>query len=175
MFSIFKKSKNIWDEKKMSFFSLGLRYENEKTAVPYFCTPKGARIFASIGVDGVHYCTIPKFGDTVFAVTPMPGTDRYVFPIAKDKTEFLALTAALCGTQLIDQIPLFSRERFECILREHLSENCADRAEELEKLKKEFSVSPLDRDPYDLVMDLYNSFDYEKIEFTAEYHDALGL
>ncbi len=33
----------------------------------------------------------------------------------------------------------------------------------------------LGRDPYDLVMDLYNSFDYEKIEFTAEYYDTLGL
>ncbi len=175
MLSIFGKRKDIWNEKKMSFFSLGLSYVGKKSAVPYFCTPKGAEIFASMGVDGIHYCTIPKFGETVFVVTPMPLGDRYVFPAANSKNQFLQLTAALCGAQLIDQIPLFAKDRFESILRDHLTENSADRAEELEKLKKEFDLTPLEADPYELVMGLYNSFDYDKIEFTSEYYETLGL
>lgn len=173
MLNIFKK--DIWNEKKVSFFALELRYEDKKTAVPYFCTPKGAEIFASLGVDGIHYCTVPKLGETVFAVTPMPLGERCVFPVANSKKQFLQLTAALGGTSLIDQIPTLSRERFEALLRDHTAECSPDRAEELEKLKKEFDLSPLEADPYELVMGLYNSFDYEKIEFTAEYYDTIGL
>lgn len=37
----------------------------------YFCTPKGARIFARSGVDGIHFCFVRGFGETVFAVSPM--------------------------------------------------------------------------------------------------------
>ena len=28
----------------------------------YFCTPKGARIFARSGVDGIHFCFVRGFG-----------------------------------------------------------------------------------------------------------------
>lgn len=173
MLNIFKK--DIWDEKRMSFEKLGLRYEDKKSAARYFCTPKGAEIFASLGVDGIHYCTIPKLGERVFAVTPMPLGDRFVFPVANSKKEFLQLIAALSGTFLIDQMPTLSRERFETLLRDHLANNSADCAAELEKFKKEFDLTPLETDPYELVMGLYNSFDYEKIEFTKEYYETLGL
>ena len=37
------------------WMDIGLRHETKKTAEPYFCTPKGAEIFASLGVGGVHY------------------------------------------------------------------------------------------------------------------------
>ena len=29
----------------------------------YFCTPVGANVFASPGVDGIHYCMIEGFGE----------------------------------------------------------------------------------------------------------------
>ena len=29
----------------------------------YFCTPVGADVFASPGVDGIHYCMIEGFGE----------------------------------------------------------------------------------------------------------------
>lgn len=176
MHNIFRKNRNdIWNQKKISFEKLGLRYEDGKSAARYFCTPKGAEIFASLGVDGIHYCTVPKLGETVFAVTPIPGGDRHVFPVANNKKEFLQLIVALCGINLIDQIPVFAKSRFEVLLRTHLAENSAACAGELEILKKEFDLSPLETDPYDLVMDLYNNFDYSKIEFTPEYYDTLGL
>ncbi len=31
----------------------------------YFCTPKGARIFARSGADGIHFCFVRGFGETV--------------------------------------------------------------------------------------------------------------
>ena len=37
----------------------------------YFCTPVRADVFASPGVDGIHYCIIEGFGEIVFAISPM--------------------------------------------------------------------------------------------------------
>ena len=39
-----------YSEEKRSFFNLGLCYESPAKAVRYFCTPKKAEIFASLGV-----------------------------------------------------------------------------------------------------------------------------
>ena len=49
--------------------SLGL--EPRDRDITHFCTPKGAGILGWAGVDGVHYCTVPALGETVFCVTPM--------------------------------------------------------------------------------------------------------
>lgn len=68
-----------YSEKKRSFFNLGLRYESPAKAVRYFCTPKKAEIFASLGVGGIHFCTIPSFGELVFAVVPEALTDGMFF------------------------------------------------------------------------------------------------
>ena len=44
---------------KPNYFNLGLRYENnDKTYPRYFCTPKNAFVFASMGYGGIHYCFI---------------------------------------------------------------------------------------------------------------------
>ena len=32
----------------------------------YYCTLKKAQIIASSGVDGIHYCTIPQFGEIIY-------------------------------------------------------------------------------------------------------------
>ncbi len=37
------------------------------TQVQYYCTPKDACIIGNAGVDGIHYCTVPGFGDLIFA------------------------------------------------------------------------------------------------------------
>ena len=50
----------------------------------YFCTPVGAEVIGYEGVDGIHYCFIPEFGDYVFAVNPMTAVDEYVYPLVKN-------------------------------------------------------------------------------------------
>lgn len=150
---------------------MGFRYEDPKKAAKYFCTPKNAKIFASTGVDGIHYCTIPNFGETIFAVTPMTSLEHHVFPVAKDLTEFLRLIVTLHGTGLIDQAPLFSKDRFEEFMAELQNEN----KEEAERLCSAFDFEPLGSSPYDLIIDLYNNFDYSKIEYSREYYETLGL
>ena len=53
----------------LSSLSVMRREDND----PYFCTPKGASIFGWAGVDGIHFCFVRGFGETVFAVSPMNG------------------------------------------------------------------------------------------------------
>lgn len=60
---------------------------------PYYCTPRDARVLGCAGVDGIHYCTIPEFGETIFAVSPMNFGDC-VHPIARDFRELLRLLLA---------------------------------------------------------------------------------
>ena len=73
---------------KIDFACLGIQqlahYEN------YYCTPKDAVILGSAGVDGIHYCTIPEFGEVIFAVNPMDFGDC-VHPIAKNFEDLLRL------------------------------------------------------------------------------------
>ena len=54
----------------------------EEPFEPYFCTPKGARVFGRSGVDGIHFCFVRGFGETVFAVSPMNGREDCVHPVA---------------------------------------------------------------------------------------------
>ena len=59
-----------------------------------FCTPKGARVIG--WEDGVHYCFIRGYGETVFAVNPESCTEEYVYPLAANFRDFLRLLLS-CG------------------------------------------------------------------------------
>ena len=161
-------------QEKPDLYDIGLRYESERSAVHYFCTPKGADIFASLGVDGIHYCTIPSLGETVFVVTPSPLGDDYVYPVANHFREFLDLVVALHGTELIDQIPVFSRERLDSMLKEHIESETKERKAALEYLKNVFYASALPN-PFDHVLALCQSFDVSKIRYTKEYYETLDI
>ena len=63
------------------FTELGLERGSEKSS--YFCTPKGARVIGWAGVDGIHFCFVPGYGDAVFAVNPMAAGD-YVQVVARN-------------------------------------------------------------------------------------------
>lgn len=169
---------NIWEEyhtKKINFFSIGLRYEDERHAVAYFCTPKDAKIFASTGCDGIHFCTVPKFGEMIFVVVPDGMTEQYVFPVAKDMEEFFSLVAALHGATLFDCIPNLPKARFEEVLAEQIAGESDECREELSKFISAYHPKPYKDSPYDAVRSLYWDFDFSRIEYTEEYYDVLGL
>lgn len=170
-----KEVRRRYTEEKRSFFRLALTYEAPDKAVRYFCTPKKAEIFASLGVGGIHFCTIPSFGELVFAVVPEAADGRYVFPVANDMAEFFSLVASLSGAGLIDQIPSMTKEAFERQLGEENARLQSSVTAELDEFVKLFDVKPLEGSPYDSVMRLYASFDYSKIPFTDEYYDATGI
>ena len=56
----------------------------------YSCTPIGARIF---GWDcgGLHYCFIDGFDEMVFAVNPENFGGPYVYPLARNFSDFLSI------------------------------------------------------------------------------------
>lgn len=170
-----KETWSIYNKDRHNYFALGLRYEDPRDAVEYFCTPKGAKIFASLGVDGIHFCTVPKHGEEIFVVTPEACDDRYVFPVANDICEFFQLVSALHGAQLIDQIPLFGKDRFDAELVNHIANEDPAYRQELDDFKDRFDISPLRISAYDLVMKMYREFDPDSIKFTSLYYDTLGI
>ena len=85
---------------------------------PYFCTPEGAQIFGRAGVDGIHYCFLPGFGETVFAVSPMNGEGTRIHPIAADFEDFLRLLLACGDAAALEQAWQWSEPQFQSFLDE---------------------------------------------------------
>lgn len=170
-----KKTWALYRKYKPEYCSLGLRYENSRSAFKYFCTPEGADVFASMGVGGIHFCTIKGHGEKIFVVCPEPCSERYVFPIAKDISEFFELTASACGTELFDQIPRLGKQRFNEMLEEHKKNNSDLFSKDLEDFIDKFNVVDNKALVYDIIMELYNNFDYSTIKFGPLYYDTLGI
>ena len=93
-----------YTEFKRMHIDLGaLGAEGGRNAVRYTCTPKGAKIFGWAGVDGIHFCTVKGYGETIFSVSPMnPGQDC-VQPLARDMGDFLRLLLACGDTAALEQ------------------------------------------------------------------------
>lgn len=169
-------TQDMLDHKK-KFVFLHIDFRSEDADVGYFCTPKNAKIIGSTHCDGLHFCVIPKFGDLVFKVVPDGMSEKYVFPVAKNVTEFLSIVAALRTTVYFDRMQGMSKADFEHFLAEALEGelNDSERLAEVEEFCRTFGVKPYEGSVYDAVMSLYRSFPYDEIEYTAEYYDVLGL
>lgn len=161
-------------KEKRSYEALGLQYEDPKKAVRYFCTPEGAWIFGSLGVDGIHYCTIPSLGDAVYVVNPMPADDRYVLPVAKNLAAFCGLVCAMGGCHLLDQMTGWDRARFDEALAEMQASDSPEREKEAAALR-EISGCQIPSDPWGAVHALCDGFDPAVVPRAAEYYETLGL
>lgn len=153
---------------------LGWFHEGNETAVRYFCTPKEGQIFASMGVDGIHFCTIPNLGEYVFVVNPMALDNHYVLPVAKDMAEFVSLVITLHGTQLIDQMVTWDKETFEAARADLLVKQETERLRQRQELMELFPVREID-DPYGYVHALCDRFNPKAIVYTEEYYATIGL
>ena len=91
------------------------------TACPaaYFCTPRGASIIGCAGVDGIHYCFVRGFGETVFAVSPMNAAPDFVHPLAKSFEDFLRLLLACGDAAALEQAWMLDKTQFESFLKEN--------------------------------------------------------
>lgn len=139
--------------------------------LPYFCTPKDAVILGRAGVDGIHFCTIPDFGEMVFAVSPMNCAPDFVHPIAKDFTDFLRLLLSCKDTAALEQVWMWNEAQFTAFVAEiPLTEEVCD---VLDALTEKLHLTPM-KDPYRYLHDLQTSFDYSKIPFTEEYYETTG-
>ena len=130
----------------------------------YFCTPLGARIIGSAGVDGIHFCQISG-DDRVFAVSPMNGEGEYVHPVARDLTDFCRLILACGSTAAIEQAWQWSREQFAEFLRDDLPDDAGKKA--LADLAERFSLTPME-DPYGYMEKVREGFSEDSLAFPSD-------
>lgn len=159
------------------FIRLPIRHEllcleQGTTNEPYFCYPLHA---TPIGFEGaIMYCFIEGYGKTVFACNPESCGERYVFPLAQNFEDFIALILA-CGTvNPVEQIIWQTEMQFKA----HLVEENVSRTSELEDtlavLGRELGITPMEN-PYDYVKSVQQTFDDSKLEYNDEYYEVLGI
>lgn len=147
---------------------LGL--EPRDTDISHFCTPKGANILGWAGVDGVHYCTVPLLGKTIFAVTPMDGP-VYVRPIARNWSDLLSLLLACGSMDAIAQVFIMDEDRFANFVAENPP--LPDQQAAMDVIARELCITPMPA-PYEYLNELQNGFYYPSIPYTEEYYDTTG-
>lgn len=135
---------------------------------PYFCTPKGARIIGWAGVDGIHYCFIPGFGEMVFAVSPSNTPGTYVHPIARSFEDLLRLLLACGSMDALEQAHAFDEHFFYAYCEQNPPG--AEQAAVFATLQDQLGITPMEK-PYAYLRQLQNSFDYSRIPYTADYYD----
>ncbi len=156
-------------KKEVDLAPLGI--ERRGNHVAYFCTPKGADIFGSAGVDGIHFCFIKGFGEMVFAISPENDIGNYVHPIAKNFEDLLSLLVSTGDIAAAEQTWMWDKKAFYQFLQDNLPTDEQEKV--ILKLERELSI-PFMEEPYDYIKELQAEFDYSKIEFTAEYYDVVG-
>ena len=135
---------------------------------PYFCTPKGARVFGRSGVDGIHFCFVRGFGETVFAVSPMNGRENCVHPVAKSFRDFLRLLLALHDAAAIEQAWQWNAAQLEDFEQKHPSNE--EQKAALACLAQTFELRPM-AEPWKYIHTVQTGFDYGKLRFSEEFYD----
>lgn len=151
------------------FAELGLERGSEKSS--YFCTPKGARVIGWAGVDGIHFCFVPGYGDAVFAVNPMAAGD-YVQMVSRSFEDFLRLVLACGGSAAIEQARCWTRAQFDDFVASDDREY-PPRRDALQAVAG-LGVEPMP-DPYGYLETLRNEFDVSKLQpraFPAEVESS---
>lgn len=150
---------------RISLAAFGLE---KRLQVRYFCTPIGAKTTYHTGVDGIHYCLINGFDETVFCVDPTAEPGSFVLPVAKNFADFLGLLCA-CGQEAaISQARWMTEERF----RAFLAENPPDESQLslIHRLHEKYEI-PTIEDPYSYIHTLQSSFDPSALRFSREYRE----
>ncbi len=145
--------------------AIGLEQSHDYTA--WYCTPKDAEIFGWAGVDGIHYCTIPEFGEMIFAVSPMNIGDC-VHPIARNLEDLLSLLLHCGDMAALEQCYAWDEEQFQAFLMDYpMTKN---QKAVLDVLQKEFDLKPMEN-AFAYVKQLQREFDLSKIPYTGDYFD----
>ncbi len=156
-------------KKEVDLAPLGI--ERRGNHVAYFCTPKGADIFGSAGVDGIHFCFIKGFGETVFAVSPQNDIGNYVHPIARNFEDLLSLLVSISDIAAVEQAWMWDKEGLDKFLQENPPTKVQEQT--IWKLQHELAI-PFMQEPFDYIKELQAGFDYSEIKYTDEYYDVVG-
>ncbi len=133
----------------------------------YYCTPKKAQIIASSGVDGIHYCTIPQFGEIIFAVSPM-NFDDCVHPIARSFEDLLRLLLHCGDIAALEQCYAWDEEQYKAFL---IDNSITEKQQAvLDEIKNKCVLEPI-YDSFAYVKELQAEFDLSQIPYTEDYYD----
>lgn len=133
----------------------------------YYCTPKKAQILATSGVDGIHYCTIPQFGEIIFAVSPMNFGDC-VHPIARSFEDLLRLLLHCGDIAALEQCYAWDEEQYKAFLIDYpVTEK---QRTVLDEIKTKCGLEPIS-DSFAYVKELQAEFDLTQIPYTEDYYD----
>ena len=146
----------------------GLGAELCDDAETYFCTPKGAEIFARAGVDGIHFCFVRGFGETVFAVSPMNTAPDYVHPLATSFADFLRLLLACGDSAALEQAWMWNEAQFDAFLRENPPS--AEAGATMERLETALDLRPMEH-PWAYLHEIQSVFDPGRLRFPEEFYD----
>ena len=145
-----------------------LGVERREENYPYFCTPCGASVFGWAGVDGIHFCTVRGFGETVFAVSPQNGAENCVHPVAEDFRAFLRLLLACKDAAALEQAWQWDETQFLGFLRSLPPDGERDAA--LRALRDASGLTPME-ESFAYIRALQSSFDYGRLRFTEDFYD----
>ena len=144
-----------------------LGWETAGAFIPYFCTPRGAKVLGRAGVDGIHYCTIRGFGEMIFAVSPMNVGD-YVHPIARNFEDLLRLLLSCTDMAALEQCYAWDEEQYKAFLMD-----CPATPEQqaaLDAIRAKTNLEPMG-DAFHYVKQLQAAFDLSAIPYTEDYYD----
>lgn len=150
----------------------------ERSFPHYFCTPLNAVIFASIGVDGIHFCIVPEEDDrtlersAVYVVSPMM-PEHYVFVVAENFYDFISLVVSVKYAGLLECISYFERERFLTQIQEVEADDLEVKTA-IEALTATFPTRVID-DVYGYVRQVQAKMDLSAVQFSDEYYEIVGL
>lgn len=159
------KTYDRFKELNIDHSTIGL--EQSDTQVTYYCTPKDAEIIGWAGVDGIHYCTIPEFGETIFAVSPVNFGDC-VHPIARNFEDLLRMLLHCGGMAALEQSYAWDEEQFKAFLIDFPATE--KQIAVLDVIQKEFNLKPME-DAFAYVKKLQSEFDLSLIPYTEDYYD----
>ena len=133
----------------------------------YYCTPKNAKILATSGVDGIHYCTVPQFGEIIFAVSPMNFGDC-VHPIARSFEDLLRLLLHCGDIAALEQCFVWDEEQYKAFLIDYPATE--EQQAVLEEIKNKCGLEPIE-DSFAYVKELQAEIDLSQIPYTEDYYD----
>lgn len=163
--SLYQKFRKL----KIDHAAIGLELTGAE--VKYFCTPKGARIIGSAGVDGIHYCFVRGQEEMVFAVSPMNPPGSNVFPIARTFEELLSLLMACGSMAAIEQTHQWDEEQFDDYVAENQPTQAALAV--FAVLRDKLGIMPMEQ-PFTYLRRLQDSYNYGALDFSKEYYEIFN-
>ena len=134
--------------------ALGIRFVPASVYIPVL--PEHSHIIGQ--ADGVFFCNVDGYQDTVFAAAFEPGYGLKICPLAYDFREFIRLILACGSAAAAAGAGMRSREKFQRLLAAEEDKSHSG----LYNLGMHFSLTPV-ADPYEYVQTVLQVIDYSPI------------